>query len=93
VVEVEVVESDRMRAPVGGHKGRAGGKDENDERCCRRLDGPAQELIKVEASGVQAGMRDVVTLPTLSRPVCSVLAATSESDPLHKTGPSAPSCG
>jgi hypothetical protein len=55
------VESDRMRAPVGGHEGWAGDKEENDTTCRRRSDGPAQEVIKVEVSGVEvevmAGMR------------------------------------
>jgi hypothetical protein len=65
------VESDRIRAPLGEHEGRAGDKEENDEMCCMRSDGPAQEVIKVEVSGVEvkvmAGMRDVVALP---RPGC-----------------------
>jgi hypothetical protein len=98
VVSVEVeVESDRMRASLGEHEGRAGDKEENDEICRMRSDGPAQEVIKVEVSGVEvevmAGMRDVVTLPTFGRPVCPVLAAAVESRLLHKTAPPAPSCG
>jgi hypothetical protein len=36
-----------MRAPVGGHKGRAGVKEGNDEIYRRRSDDPAQEVIKV----------------------------------------------
>jgi hypothetical protein len=94
VVSVEVeVESDRMRAPIGEHEGRADDKEENDEICRRRPDGPAQEAIKVKVSGVgvevMAGMRDVFTL---GRPVCSVLAAISLC-PLRRTGPFTSSCG
>jgi hypothetical protein len=48
VVPVEVeVESDRMRAPVGGHEGWAGGKEENDEM--------SQEAGRSGAKGDQGG--------------------------------------
>jgi hypothetical protein len=54
VVSVEVeVDSDRMRATMGGQEGRADDNEENDEMCRMRSDGPAQEVIKVEVSGVE----------------------------------------
>jgi hypothetical protein len=54
VVSVEVeVESDRMRAPVGGHEGWASGAEQNNEICRRRPGGPAQEVMKVEVSGME----------------------------------------
>jgi hypothetical protein len=51
-VEVEV-EGDTMRAPLGEHKGRAGGKEGNHKICRRRWDDSAQEVSNVEASGVE----------------------------------------
>jgi hypothetical protein len=57
------VARDGMRAPVAGHGTPAGGKEEHDKRRRRRWNG-------VRCGGM-TGMRDVVTRPTLGRPMCS----------------------